>query len=62
MEGMEKIIKMVGSDKEQQPATPMFARKKGKRLTYEINNNYNFSKKNEKPKMVEMKIFEDKSD
>ena len=61
MEGMEKIIKMVGSDKEQQPATPMFARKKGKRLTYEINNNYNFSKKNEKPKMVEMKLFEHES-
>ena len=62
MEGMEKIIKMVGSDKEQQPATPMFARKKSKRLTYEINNNYSSSKKNEKPRMVEMRLFDNKSD
>ena len=69
MEGVEKIIKMVGSENEQKIETPIFPKKKNKKLNGDLNMNNNpnsnshnsFSKK-EEPKMVEMKIFEDKSD
>ena len=69
MEGVEKIIKMVGSENEQKIETPIFPKKKNKKLIGDLNMNNNpnsnshnsFSKK-EEPKMVEMKIFEDKSD
>ena len=67
MEGVEKIIKMVGSESEQKLETPIFPTKKSKKLIDDLNMNNNpnsnnsFSKK-EEPKMVEMKIFEDKSD
>jgi hypothetical protein len=62
VEGMKKIIKMVGGESDKIFETPNFAKKQSKKLINELNNNNNStSNKKEEPRMVEMKLFEDKS-
>ena len=63
LEGVEKLIDLVGGESDKKMETPMFSRKKMKISKKDLPKNkssHSFNKK-EDPKMVEMKIFEEKS-
>ena len=60
IEGVEKLINLVGGEDDKTNESPMFSKKDNNLNLKNKHTSHSFNK-NKEPKMVEMKIFEDKS-
>ena len=63
IEGVEKLIDLVGGENKENLLTPVFSKKKSKKITMDFlnNNDFNLSCNKKDKKMVEMKEIDEKS-